>query len=68
MNIFDSMGEPKEGIKFQRVEDFKKQGLDYVELNHKKGWGISLKEIELEENKLHLLETLKKGLMQNMFV
>ena len=24
--------------------------------------------IELEENKLHLLETLKKGLMQNMFV
>ena len=50
MNIFDSMGEPKEGIKFQRVEDFKKQGLDYIELNHKKGWGISLKEIELEEN------------------
>ena len=24
--------------------------------------------IELEENKIHLLETLKKGLMQNMFV
>ena len=28
---------------------------------------ISIK-IELEENKLHLLEALKKGLMQNMFV
>ena len=28
---------------------------------------ISIK-IELEENKLHLLEALKKGLMQNMFI